>query len=108
MQFYCLQCLIQQLPFVDFKDNLPEPDNQPRNFDNFLTQFDCFKHKGLHFISINARSIMNKLTELQNIAIQTNVAVITISETWLDILINSSEVAIEGYNLIRSDRDKQE
>ena len=50
---------------------------------------------------------MNKLTELQNIAIQTNVAVITISETWLDNSIISSEVAIEGYNLIRCDRDRQ-
>ena len=50
---------------------------------------------------------MNKLIELRNIAIQTIVAVITISETWLDNSINSTKVAIEGYNLIRRDRDRQ-
>ena len=38
--------------------------------------FDCFQKRGLHFIHMNARSILNKISELRYIAIRTRAAVL--------------------------------
>ena len=54
------------------------------NLENFSTQFDCFKQKGLHMLHLNARSILDKITELWDIATQTRAAIIGVSETWID------------------------
>ena len=48
--------------------------------------FCCFKQRGLHFIHLNARSIIPKMEELNILAGTTNAAIIAVTETWLDIL----------------------
>ena len=68
--------------------------------------FQCFRKKGLHFIHLNARSQLKKVPELKLIANKTKAAVISVTETWLDDSVTNSEVQIEGYTVIRKDRNR--
>ena len=68
--------------------------------------FQCFKRKGLHFIHINARSLLYKIDELRIISSKTNAAVIGISETWLDDSIFDSELLLPNYTIQRHDRNR--
>ena len=54
-------------------------------------------HK-LKVVSVNAKSIMNKFDELQCIAVEENPDIICITET-------DAELNLEGYNLVRNDRE---
>ena len=66
--------------------------------------FDCFKRRGLHFIHINARSMLHKLTEIKLLALKIKPAVITISESWLDESQTDESIKIDGFNVLRRDR----
>jgi hypothetical protein len=57
--------------------------------------------KGMHFIHVNARSILPKMSELRIMAKESKAAVIAISETWLDSSVINSEIQIEGYSIQR-------
>ena len=70
-------------------------------------QFKCFKKRGLHFLHLNARSILPKIDHLHNLATNTNAAVIAITETWLDDTVTDGEVGIPGYVLERRDRNRE-
>ena len=63
-----------------------------------------FKKRGLHFAHINISSLLPKIDELRYIAKLSAAAVICISE--LDDSVLSSEIQIENYDLIRSDRNR--
>ena len=52
--------------------------------------------KGMHFIHVNARSILPKMSELRIMAKESKAAVIAISEIWLDSSVTNSEIQIEG------------
>ena len=60
----------------------------------------------MHFIHVNARSILPKMSELRIMAKEYKAAVIAISETWLDYSVINSEIQIEGYSILRNDRDR--
>ena len=68
-------------------------------------KFKVFTRKGLYFIHLNINSLLPKINELQYIAKNSNAAVIGMSETKLDNTVYDSEVAIDGYNIARSDRN---
>ena len=59
----------------------------------------------LKCISLNARSIVNKLIELELCINIEQPDILGITETWLDSRITDSELAFEGYTLIRRDRE---
>ena len=67
--------------------------------------FKCFTKKGLHFIHLNVRSLLPKFEELKVIANKTKAAVIILTETWLDGSIPSGEIDIDGYTIVRRDRN---
>ena len=69
--------------------------------------FDVFKNKGLHFLHLNVNSLLPKIDEIRLLAIQTNAAILGISETKLDNSIFDSEISIDNYHLIRYDRDRR-
>ena len=52
------------------------------------------------------RSLVTKISELRYIAVQSNAAVICLSETWLDDSVSDGEISIDGYCLIRRDRNR--
>ena len=55
---------------------------------------------------ININSLLPKIDELRYIAKLSEAAVIGISESKLDDSVLSSEIQIENYDLIRSDRNR--
>ena len=59
------------------------------------------KLKCLYF---NARSIVNKIQELELLVKNENIDIVGITETWLNVNILDSEMNIEGYTLLRKDR----
>ena len=82
----------------------PGPANRQQIKDH---KFKVFTRKGLHFIHLNINSLLPKIDELQYIAKNSNVAVISISETKLDNTVYDSEVTTDGYNIAQSDRDRK-
>ena len=67
---------------------------------------ECFTRKGMHFLHLNSRSLLPKISEIRLLAEKSRAAVIAITETWLDNTISDSEVSIDGYSLIRKDRNR--
>ena len=67
--------------------------------------FKCLKKKGLHFVHINARSLTPKLSEINYIVNKYNIAVLAISESWLEESHTDASIKIEGYNIIHRDRE---
>ena len=70
------------------------------------SQFECFQQKGMHFVHLNARSLLPKISELRHFAVKTKPAIIAITETWLDKSVTEGEVGIDGYTLQRNDRNR--
>ena len=66
-----------------------------------------FKKKGLHFIHININSLLPKIDEIRHMTKITNAAIIGIGETKLDESILSSEIDIEGYDLLTLDHSRR-
>ena len=70
-------------------------------------QWDVFSKRGLHLLHLNINSLLPKIDELRSIAKQCNAAVIGISESKLDFTVCDSEISIDGYDIIRNDRDRR-
>ena len=100
----CVKCGFKDL--ADLCD--PSEENEDVDIMDAATErnFECFKRKGLHFIHINVRSIVNKMDQMRFLARSTNAAVVAVSETWLDESIYDSEVKIPGYSILRNDRNR--
>ena len=60
----------------------------------------------MHFGHLNINSLLSKIEELRTLAINTNISVLGITETKLDNTVSNEELKIDGYNLLRSDRNK--
>lgn len=112
--FVCSSCSIQSLPFTDMTGDSEEfmgkdqhdtwSTTKPSEADE--ANFDFCKQRGLHFVHLNTRSLIPKLSELRLIAFKTKAAVIALTETWLDSSVSDSEISIEGYSVYRHDRDR--
>ena len=80
-------------------------DNPP-SIPSHNEAWKVFKYKGMHFGHLNANSLLSKKEELRTLAFNTNISVLWITEAKLDNTVSSEEIKIEGYNLLRSDRNK--
>ena len=69
---------------------------------------ELFQRKGLHFIRVNARNLLPKVSEIRVLANRTNAAVICETETWFDSSVTDAEVEIPGYLIQRRDRSGEE
>ena len=65
-----------------------------------------FKNRGLHFLHININSLLSKIDELRQIAKKSNATIIGITESKLDKSVTDEEVKIEGYKILRDDRNR--
>ena len=70
-------------------------------------KFEVFNNKELHLIHLNVNSLLPKIDELRNIAKCSNAAVIGITETKLDKTVYDPEVTIDGYSIVRNDRNRK-
>ena len=57
----------------------------------------------MHFLHINANSLLSKIDELRDVAGHTKSAILGITESKLDSSISNQEVNISGYSILRSD-----
>ena len=62
--------------------------------------------RGIHLIHLNVNSLLPKIDEVRKIAKCSNASVLGITETKLDQSIHNEEISIDGYNLIRKDRNR--
>ena len=58
----------------------------------------------LRFLSTNARSLGNKINELEVIMASENIDVVAVTETWFNGS-NDWDITIPGFSLYRKDRD---
>ena len=115
--FQCKNCenLLSNLPFFNEDEhsntNIETFEEAPvnENIDIDLNddeQYQHFKNNGLHFIHLNINSILSKIDQLLLIALITNAAIIGLSESKLDETVSDDEILINGYTLLRSDRNR--
>ena len=69
---------------------------------------ECRLKRGMHFIYININSLLSKIDEVPYIANITSASIIGVSETKLDETFFSSELEVDGYDLVRLDRSKRD
>ena len=62
------------------------------------------KLKGLKIIHLNARSLVNKISQIRLLCKDTNADFLCISESWLSPDHDDIEFSINGYKLFRKDR----
>ena len=60
----------------------------------------------MHFIHVNARSLLPKLDEIGHLATTSKAAVIAVSETWLDSSIQDGEDGLSGHYIYRRDHNR--
>ena len=65
-----------------------------------------FNKRGLHFLHININSLLPKIDEIRYITKKSNAAVIGITESKLDKSVLDSEININGYEVLRCDRNR--
>ena len=68
--------------------------------------WDIFKKRGLHIIHLKINSLPPNIDKISHIAKSSNLSVIGLSQTKLDDSVSDAEISIEGYTLIRSDRNR--
>ena len=59
----------------------------------------------IKIIMFNARSLMNKLPQLEILSHLQEPDIILITETWANSSVNDAELSLKGYGLMRSDRN---
>ncbi|XP_071959824.1 uncharacterized protein [Antedon mediterranea] len=74
------------------------------NSDSIIDPAEVLKGKGMHFLHVNARSLLPKISELRTLVGGTKVAVIAVTETHLDSSITDNEIHIPDFQLYRQDR----
>lgn len=81
------------------KGNVEEKNkNKENRKEETFNKLSCFY--------VNARSIMNKMDELELYLIQEKPDIVGITETWLYEEIEDTEISAEGYTVFRKDREK--
>ena len=75
------------------------------------SKYDCLKfeelnQKWLKILHLNVRSLLRNLSEIALVLFQNNVHILSLNETWLDDSVLDQEVHIDGYQIVRKDRDR--
>ena len=101
------------LPFYNIPLETLDPPVDLNNDDLIINELNInqaiwspFSKHGLHFLHININSILPKIEELRQIAKLSDASIIGISESKLDETVLEGEICIDGYKLIRADRNR--
>ena len=100
-----------QFPFADdFFENTGVPSDEQTNIDfgtpNSIDNWKVFNKRGRHLIHLNINSLLSEIDELRAIAKKSRATVIGITESKLDETVLDGEINIDGYETIRSDRNR--
>ena len=101
-------------PEVDMCENVPDFDEVHAysvDDDNYVcedeTSLKCNKKtECLRLGNLNTRSLVNKFDNFSIFVKKFDFDIIGVNETWLDESINSSEIEIANYSIIRKDRNR--
>ena len=80
--------------------------NQNRNINHSNNNRLPFQKSGIHITHLNVNSLLPKLDEIKDFILHTKPTVFGISESKLDNSISNSEIDINEYIIIRSDRNR--
>ena len=75
-------------------------------FKGMLSSCKLQSHKGLKISHLNCLSLMKHFDEVKCLVTETDIDIMTLSETHLCTNIDDSEIRIPGYTLIRRDRNR--
>ena len=68
--------------------------------------WEPLKTRGLHCCHLNVNSLLSKIDELRDITNYIKPAILGITESKLDSSVTNAEVNINGYSIIRNDRNR--
>ena len=68
--------------------------------------WEPLKIRGLHFCYLNINSLLSKTDELRDITNYIIPAILGITESKLDSSVTNAELNINGYSIIRNDRNR--
>ena len=60
---------------------------------------------GLHIIHINIRSLLPHFDEFKIAVSDLDPDIVALSETWLDSSVDDIDISLDGYNVVRRDRN---
>lgn len=121
LNYQCDACSLAELPFPNLDDIGLENRDETATGENGACPApfpggvawadsdvfrDFLKNKGLHILHANARSLLPKVADVKLILQRTSAAVLAITETWLDSTVSDNEIAIDGYSVLRRDRNR--
>ena len=69
--------------------------------------WELLKTRGLHFCHLSINSFLSKVYELRDITIYIRPVILGIAETKLDSSVTSAEAYINGYSIIKNDRNRK-
>ena len=85
----------------------PDSDSDKSSYtDSYTDNWKVFNKRGVHLIHLNINSVLSKIDELHIIANKSKASVIRITESKLDKMVLDGEINIDGYELVRSDRNR--
>ena len=109
--WYCTDC---SFPF-DFSDSFFEKyisfnETNDTDLQSSITTDNIINGERNHFpkvLVLNARSMQNKVFDLQPLLLTDSFDIIALTETWLDGNYQDCEFNLDGYNVFRKDRCKR-
>ena len=109
--WYCPPCINLNIygPVQNIAVNVPRPRRITTDPETINSVFHDpkykFPRKRFSFFHLNTCSLLPKIDEIRQLAIENPFHIITISETWLDKSVSNSEISIQGYSdPLRCDR----
>ena len=85
------------VPLSKYIDNLE---------DDTKFMYDKLKQKGLKMLHLNIRSLLRNIDEVKLLLTQNIVHIFSVNETWLDESVSNDEINIDGFRVVRKDRNR--
>ena len=102
----CSKCTLPQLSDSLFDVEFEEISEEPNNTKNFdLENIRLSLKKGLQVGLLNINRLLLHLDQLSTTMKTLGLNIIRVNETWLNSSVDTGEINIEGYNVIRHDRN---
>ena len=104
--------LFNELPFQEEEDDhVDDIDIDKENSVNSEINFDavCSELKSISGISIahlNVCSLLKNIDEIRLLLDEAKINILTMCETRLDGSVSDNEICIDGYNIVRNDRNR--
>ena len=78
----------------------------PTLYDNLYMDIKNLSQNGISIAAVNVRSLLPKFEEICILLTKSKLDLLCICETWLDSSVSDSDIALDGYTVIRDDRNR--